>query len=131
MFLDRWGDELFKEAYAYIPQATVVRKLNRDGLIFAYNNLQLIELLNQVHDSIVFQISLGYTVLEHAKCLWALKQSLEQPIEFKGQEFVIPIDLSAGLVWGDLKKIKLKGVMGPEGIALQLRDVFRELNVAT
>jgi hypothetical protein len=36
IFMDRWGDELFKEAYSFIPQSTVADKLNRDGLAYIY-----------------------------------------------------------------------------------------------
>lgn len=130
LFLDRWGDGLFKEAYSWIPQSTVGRKINRDGLIYAYDSIRPVELLNQVHDSIVFQISKGYTVLEHAQCIWSLKESLESPITFKGMQFKIPVDLKAGVSWGLAKKVPLKGACGPEGVAQRLREVFDGLQIS-
>lgn len=130
LFLDRWGDELFKEGYSWIPQSTIGRGINKRGVIIAYNQLRPVELLNQVHDSIVFQISKGYSVLEHAKCIWVLKQSLEAPLTYKGMKFSIPVDLKAGIAWGLAQKVSLKGVAGPEGIAQRLREVFDGLQIA-
>src|SRR3990172_8844115 len=60
-FLDRWGDELFKAAYAFEPQSTVVDMLN-EGMCLIYESQELylheVELLAQVHDSILTQIPL-------------------------------------------------------------------------
>ncbi len=44
-----------KEAAAWIPQSTVACVINR-GLINIYNRVPNVDILNQVHDSLVFQI---------------------------------------------------------------------------
>lgn len=99
-FVDRWGDSLFKDAYAFIPQSTVADKINRHGLNYLYYNQETfptLELLMQVHDSIVFQIPLSVGFEEQAGMLLALKASLEQPISYQGRSFSIPMDTSIHL----------------------------------
>jgi DNA polymerase-1 len=98
-FMGRWGDELFKEAYSFIPQSTVADKLNRDGLMFLYYNqeyFKAVELLNQVHDSVVFQIPIGAGLSYATEVLLCLKTSLEKPIKWRSTEFSIPVDISVG-----------------------------------
>jgi len=99
LFMDRWGEGLFKEAYSWIPQSTVADKVNEDGLIEIYYNqdrYKEVELLNQVHDSIVFQIPINVGLRRHAEILLSIKRSLEKPISWRGREFVIPCGLTMG-----------------------------------
>ena len=110
IFLERWGDELFKEAYAHIPQSTVADIINRRGINYMWQTQSIfkpVDLLNQVHDSIVFQISLVYPANVHAECILRLRDSLEKVINFRGTSFGIPADLLVGI---DLNKKKMKGV---------------------
>ena len=99
LFLNRWGDELFKEAYSYIPQSTVAGKLNRDGMLALWNGrhetYRYVELLNQVHDSVWIQIPLSIPFHSHYKILFSLKASLESSIVWKSTKFSIPVDVEA------------------------------------
>lgn len=100
LFLDKWGRDLFKEAYAHIPQSTTADKVNEQGLEFIYYNQQWfspVELLRQVHDDIGFQIPISIGWLRHAEILLRIKQSLETPLDWHGREFTIPTDLTMGL----------------------------------
>lgn len=100
LFLDRWGDSLFKDAYAQIPQSSVADIINERGLEYIwYNNsmFQELELLIQVHDSIVFQLPLALPWHEHARMLRAIKLSLETQLEWRGRVFVIPVDLEMSI----------------------------------
>lgn len=112
LFLDRWGDELFKEAYSFIPQSTVADKLNRDGLAYVYYNQRLfrcMDLLNQVHDSLVFQMNYKtFSYIEMAEAMIRLKESLERPIVWRGTSFSIPCDFELGfsLNKDNLTKVK-------------------------
>ena len=59
LFLDAMNDQTFKDAYACIPQGTVGDIINERGIEYIYYNQNLfsdIELLQQVHDSVGFQI---------------------------------------------------------------------------
>ena len=98
--MDRWGHTLFKEAYSWIPQSSVADKLNRDGVLFIYRNQQWfkeVELLNQVHDSILFQIPINVGLERHADILTRIKDSLESPITWRTKSFSIPVDLEMGV----------------------------------
>lgn len=135
VFLDRWGDDLFKEAYAYTPQSSVAEIINRRGLNFVYYHQEWfdpVELLNQVHDSIIFQIHMKHSAEVHAGCVLRLVQSLEEPISFRGMTFNIPADVLCGTT---LNKKKMKEVPVHEfpsitGLAQQLHAIHRELGAA-
>ncbi|MBU2052484.1 hypothetical protein KKH13_04745 [Patescibacteria group bacterium] len=109
VFLDRWGDSLFKEAYSFIPQSTVAGLMNFNGLSYIWKNrnmFQGLELLNTVHDSIVFQISNKYNSEYHAILIKRICDSLEQPILYRGREFSIGADVSIGYNLKKLRPIK-------------------------
>ena len=100
VFMDRWADPMFKEAYSFIPQSTVADKINKDGMIYLYENQQWfdkVQILNQVHDSIVFQIPVSAGWRYHYEVLMRLKEQLESPIEYNGFKFELPIDCEMGL----------------------------------
>jgi len=133
-FMGRWGDELFKEAYSFIPQSTVADKLNRDGLIFLYYNqeyFKAVELLNQVHDSVVFQIPISAGVSYAAEVLLCLKASLEKPIKWRSSEFIIPADISVGTnllsekSGGDMKGIPANECTSYERLYRYLHELYR------
>lgn len=135
LFTSRWGDELFKEAYAFIPQSTVADIINERGLAFVMNNPDFYgaEILNQVHDSLVVQISYEKVPVErHAEILKRLVDSLQTPITFRGQTFSIPADTHVGV---NLNKKKLRGVPVNEhstvsGLARELSRIHEEVRAA-
>lgn len=97
LFLDRPGDEMYKAGYAYIPQSTVADVINRWGLIKVYysqKEFKEVELLSQVHDSIIFQISKEYSLSRHVEILRSICTSLEQPLSWKGRSFILPAEVT-------------------------------------
>jgi len=143
LFLDKWGDSLFKEAYSYIPQSTAVGKLNNDGLNYVYYNQDLfrpVRLMNQVHDSIYFQISLDEPWEVHAECILLIKKNLETPLEWQGRKFSIPCDLEVGFNMGKwkkdgtnplgLKEVKVDRTETVAGLAGRLREIYREFGTS-
>ena len=106
-FLDRWGPELFNQAYAFIPQSNTADVINRRGLIpFYYDELYaLVELLRQVHDSINFQIPISAGLAYHALVLRMMKAELERSIQWKNSHFTIPAEFSAGFNLLDQTKL--------------------------
>ena len=114
-FLDRWGDDLFKAAYAFIPQSTVAQLLNK-GLIdvhekqleASFSYLRKLELLSQVHDSVVFQRS-ETELVDYAKCLLAIKQFIEVPLTANGRVFTIRTDAKVGFDMKNLEKVDISG----------------------
>ena len=105
-FIGTWGVEMFQDAYAQFPQSTVADKVNQDGLNELYYNQDIyeeVEVLNQVHDSLVFQIhtSVGWTRM--VELLNLIKDALERPIPWD-PPFVIPVDFKVGTSLGLLDK---------------------------
>ena len=110
LFLGRWGDELFKEAYSFIPQSVVAQVINERGLLYIYNNQDLfapIELLNNVHDSIVFQIPVNIGWNRHIYMLDKIVSNLQAPIPHATGSFSIPTNIEMGLNMDNTIEIKL------------------------
>lgn len=131
VFLDRWGDDLFKEAYSWIPQSSIADKVNRQGINYIYYNPQLfhyLELLNQIHDSLVFQIPVSIGWEEHARMLLLIKKSLETPMVWHGKEFVIPLEFKFGFNMKDTKKVELTDETVGR-LADKLHEVYTQLGV--
>ncbi len=99
LFMERWGDVLFKGAYNFIPQSNVADKINREGVCFIYYNqdkFRDVILLNQVHDSIIFEYPLSLGPESLAQIILAICENLESPVYWKATSFVIPTDVGIG-----------------------------------
>jgi hypothetical protein len=123
----------YKEAYAHIPQSTTADKINEHGLNYIYYNQDLfrpLELLTQIHDSIVFQIPLSIPWIEHARMLKLIKDSLEQPIYWHDIEIKIPADVAIGfnMYKEQMKEIKAKKFPNDlDELANRLKEIHDEL----
>lgn len=108
-FMGPWGEKLFNQAYNFIPQSTVADIINRWGLSFIYYDPRFkdVELLNQIHDEIVFQIPLSLGVNKHKELLRLITESLSQPITWRGTKFSIPTEIKMGLNLGELEEVEL------------------------
>jgi DNA polymerase I-like protein with 3'-5' exonuclease and polymerase domains len=113
-FYGRWGDEIFKEATAFIPQSTVAdhvygaiqKELGiKGGLIeihkWCKRNDSL--LIQTAHDSVVLDIPPN-RVNDIAPDVIRL---FRRPMVINGHEFTIPVDVKHGDRWGELKKLKV------------------------
>ena len=113
-FMGQWGDDLWKSAYAMIPQSTVVDSLN-SGMVAIYQDSDLcgskgfnIDVLTQVHDSVLMQVPVN--VLKNPE---SFKEFIEKvvaytspPITYNGRTFKIASDFKFGLNWGEKHKIR-------------------------
>ena len=134
LFMDKWPDgnrgDLFKAAYAHIPQSTVGRKINEQGINYIYYNQDKfgpIELLRQVHDDIGFQVPLNIGFRKHAEMLWAIKKSLETPLVWNDREFVIPADITCGFSFCKADSIEIKHSLFPGSIS-ELETKLEEIH---
>lgn len=134
LFLDEWGDSLFKEAYSCIPQGTTGDVINERGLIEIYYNPHQygpVELMMQVHDDIGFQIPVETPWYQTARMLDGIKRSLETPLKtHHGTEFVIPADLVIGKNLNKQSCTELKHTQWPSDIdelAQKLEKIHEEL----
>lgn len=120
LFLGRWGDELFKDAYAQIPQSTTADKINEQGLNYTYYNqhwFRELELLTQIHDSMPFQLPISLPWDKHAEMIIRLKSSLETPLVWHDREFVVPVDVTMGLNMCKDDGVELKHKDFPPSVA--------------
>jgi uracil-DNA glycosylase family 4 len=123
----------YREAYAQLPQSTTADKINEQGLEFIYENQEVfrsVELLAQVHDSVVFQIPLSVPFEEHARMVLLIKQSLETPLWWKGTRIDTPADVSIGLDMCKENMIELKSKDCPTDkykLAEKLAETYMEL----
>ena len=108
LFTDKLDDQLFKDAYACIPQGSVGDIIDQRGLNFVYYNsdpvFRYVELLIQVHDQIGFQIPTPFHPVhpvsweDHGRILTSIKASLERPLyTHYGKKFVLPADTTMGV----------------------------------
>lgn len=96
-FHDRIGPDLYREAYAYIPQSTVADQLHRATRAIWARLPEGARIALQVHDSIVIECAPHQ--VEEVKAI--LKEELERPIDFGNgmPPLVIPAEIKVGDNW--------------------------------
>lgn len=104
-FFNRWGEELFKEAYAHLPQCTVSDQVKfamlriKERLIKYY--LRLFAFVGESHDSFLALVK-DELIPEFAA---VSKEEMEKPIDFsrcslsRKYELVIPCEIKVGKRW--------------------------------
>ena len=101
-FLDRWGDGLFRSAYAYKPQSTVGDLLNFSLADFYYRYGERFSILLQLHDAFYLQCK----EMEVAEAIECMRECMIRPIEVNNEEMVIDVDFAVGPNWGELEEVK-------------------------
>ncbi len=97
-FFDRMSPQTFHEALAWIPQSTVAIVTNK-GLLNIYNNLKEIELLLQVHDSLVMQAPKS----TYPDILNSITKEMQISIPYD-DPLIIPVTVAASHEnWGEVK----------------------------
>ena len=105
-FFDRPGNQLYKEAFAFLPQSTVKDRLTKSALKIKKKKYP-IRLANEAHDSLTYHMP----IREYVDICKELKPIMEQPIDFsnctlKRGTLVIPCDFEYGDNYKDLQKLK-------------------------
>ena len=107
-FLDQHGDKLWKKGYSCIPQSTVGDIINQWGLVPIYQdqkNFKPVELLNQIHDSILFQIPVDIGLKWHEYILRLIRSLLMRELHCRGRTFIIPVDVKVGKNWLEMTEL--------------------------
>ena len=95
--MGRWGDELFREAYAFGPQSTVADYTNRALIkVHDYDFNGNVEVLHQCHDEILSLVKKEY-INEYIKIV---KPLIEQSFWCETGMLTIPVDIKVGKTWG-------------------------------
>jgi len=101
-FMDSWGPDLWKAAYSMLPQSTVVDSLNL-GMSKLYADYWLtvdmnIDLLAQVHDSILMQIPIEN--LRYMSVIMEMIYDYVSPeLKYNNRTFKLATDSKLGLNW--------------------------------
>jgi DNA polymerase I-like protein with 3'-5' exonuclease and polymerase domains len=108
-FHDRWGDKLFRDATAYVPQSTSVDYINRGFLRVYHEYVRTgawdLSVLAQTHDSILVQ----YREEHRDEAIQSIAHILgDQSLTIKDRTFQIPIEASIGPNWGALEEYEIK-----------------------
>jgi DNA polymerase I len=101
-FTARWGDELFRSAYSYIPQSTVGDLLNM-SLTKLYNrpeSRQWFHLMIQLHDAVYAQVPIGM----EQKGMALMRECMIHPLSNGYETFYIDTDFKVGKYWGDMEE---------------------------
>lgn len=107
-FYERWGDELFRQAFSYLPQRAVSDNTKAAALRIK-KRLPNIKIILEAHDALLFSI--------HTRLLDdyipILQEEMERPIRFDScslprHELVIPSDVEIGYNYMELTKWKKK-----------------------
>lgn len=129
-FLDRWGDDLFKAAYAFIPQSTVADLLN-NGLIKTFHStescLDDTEIMMQVHDSGLFQRHNPTNFKMWAQAILKQQAYLTPTLTYSGRDFQIGTDLKIGNCWGKMIEVKIGD--NETELADRLEETVREYSL--
>jgi uracil-DNA glycosylase family 4 len=115
-FLNKWGNDLFKEAYAQIPQSTVSDQV-KFAMLRIEPRCKKMMILQESHDSFLAQIMLAVGEMYPFKYLdnyaEIIKEELEVPINFdkcslgKG-DLIIPCDIKIGKKnWLEMESYKI------------------------
>lgn len=98
-FFGRWGDTLFREAYAFVPQSTVADLLNLAIIKLDAKLGNRFELMLQEHDAFTIQVPIN-----ESPTIWIadIEEAFNIPLFIGGREFKIPVEIKIGNNWGDL-----------------------------
>jgi uracil-DNA glycosylase family 4 len=108
IFYERWGDDLFREAMAYIPQRAVTDNTKAAGIRIK-KQFPEARIILEAHDALLFSVRTEYL----DEFVGIAKLEMERPINFKAcslpRRFLkIPCDVEIGENYKDLNKYKFK-----------------------
>jgi uracil-DNA glycosylase family 4 len=108
IFLAQAGNDLWREAYAFIPQSMVADHMKK-AILRIKKRIPWLQIIVEAHDAILTQskIDRAEEVRE------VVREEFEKPLPFefcslKRQELIIPCDVEAGYNYKELKKVKKK-----------------------
>ncbi len=111
-FLGEWGNDLFKQAIAYLPQSTSVWVLNH-AMCSIYNDkapwMEDLWLHAQVHDELLFSYPIDRWE-NMARAIIDCETYMTPKLSHCGRSFTIGTDLSIGLNWGEAGTTNPKGM---------------------
>jgi uracil-DNA glycosylase family 4 len=99
-FMGRMDEALFRIAFSYRPQSSVVGITN---LAFRRLDSWGWKMVLQVHDF----VGIEYPLDKEQECYQALQAAFNTPLTLNGRTFTIPVDIKAGKNWRDMTPVRL------------------------
>jgi uracil-DNA glycosylase family 4 len=121
---DRLAPELYKKAYSFLPQSEAADLMLRWGLIPTWKYLRgrRGNLNATVHDSLL--VSCPPEGLYDLMVF--VRQSLERPRSYAGQELTVPVEFSIGTRWGGAEKHEFKRFPSRDLVEATARKLLKE-----
>jgi uracil-DNA glycosylase family 4 len=119
IFYERWGDDLFREALAYLPQRAVTDNTKAAGIRIK-RQCPDAKIILEAHDALLFAVRKEY--LE--EFIPIAKKEMERPINFSAcslprRLLKIPCDVEVGENYKDLIKFKSSVIVQEEEIVVE------------
>jgi hypothetical protein len=108
-FFERWGDELFRQAFSYIPQRAVSDN-TKSAALRIKERIPTIKIVMEAHDGLLFSIP-KTRVDRYAEII---REEMERPIDFRqcslsrDVDLSIPCDVEIGPNYMELEKMRKK-----------------------
>ncbi len=107
-FYERWGEELFRQAFSYIPQRAISDNTKAAGIRIV-QRLPEIKVIMEAHDGLLF----GVPIVKQMEWIPIIKEEMERPIDFTNcsiprRKLSIPCDIEVGYNYESLSKFKDK-----------------------
>jgi len=126
-FREAWGKDLFKAAYSFIPQSTVVH-ITDETMIQCYADtsplVRDLELLQEVHDNLRGQYPIG-NWKKAAQMVMKVQKYMSPVCSYWGRDFVIGVDLKVGLSAGDMIEMEIPSTV--IGVENALKKAYKAL----
>lgn len=106
-FYEKWGDELFRQAFSYLPQRSISDN-TKSAALRVRKRIKNIKIIVESHDSLTF--SLPYNLA--AELGGIIREEMQRPIRFETcsiprRDLIIPADLEIGEDYKNLEKFKI------------------------
>lgn len=106
IFYERFGEELFRQGFSYLPQRTVTDNTKAAGIRIR-NRIPSIKIVMESHDALLFCVRKSEL---QEQCV-IIKEEFERPINFSRcsiprRELVIPCEIEIGMNYRDFNKFK-------------------------
>lgn len=131
IFYERWGDELFRQAFSYIPQRSISDNTKGAGIRIR-ERIPNIKIVLESHDSLLFCIHKS-KISEYAPII---KQEFERPIDFRTcciprRSIIIPCEIEIGSNYQEFSKFRIpettqRSLQESEIRVLETRPMTRE-----
>lgn len=101
LFMGRWGEELFREAYAHLPQSNTADCIDSALPEIDEALPEDCRLLIQVHD----ELNVEAPESKVQECITILRHFIERPVMIHNKAMVIPLDIAVGPNWFETKEV--------------------------